>query len=404
LILASLVFLTPRGALLAFAALVPLAALVLASRRERSARAALRLPQPGRGRRAWPAVAVALVGGLLAVTASQPALRSTTSVDVRRDAEALFVIDISRSMRASAAPGAKTRIARARDEALQLRDELIDIPSGVATLTDHVLPDVLPVPDRATFEQTIRQAVQVGNPPPSTDAVTATSLGALGALGTQNFFSPEARHRVAIVFTDGESRPFDLRQTAQALAHAPHVRPIFVRVSSPGEEIFGADGRPEPAYHFDASAAETLAGLAQASRGASFDESELGAAARAARAALGSGPTRGAELTVTTRTLAPYAALAALVPLLLLLLAKPSALRQRRRVRFASAVCAFVSLVAAHPGRAAAGDVQQKPCRTQPAAVAMSTTTLTFSCRCSGSKPPAIRSSKAIVSVQPAVG
>jgi hypothetical protein len=90
------------------------------------------------------------------------------------------VIDNSRSMLASRAPGGRTRITQARDDAIRIRDQLLDIPSGVATMTDRVLPNLLPVPDRDSFEQTVRQAVQVDDPPPGNDAVTATTLGAGG--------------------------------------------------------------------------------------------------------------------------------------------------------------------------------------------------------------------------------
>ena len=299
--------------------IVPLAALALASRREQRARTVLRLPPPNRTRRWRPALAVASVAALLGIAASQPVLRSTSSIEVRTDAEALFVVDISRSMLASRAPGARTRITRARNDAIQLRNELTDIPSGVATMTNRVLPDLLPVPAPGLFEQTIRQAVHVDDPPPASEAVTATSLGSLGALGTQNFFAPSTRHRVAIVLTDGESRPFDLRQTARQLAHTPGVTPIFVRISAPNEDVYDPAGHPEPAYHPDPTAGEALAALAQAAHGASFREDQLGSVAHAVRASLGRGPTIRAGLTVNTRALAPYAALAALVPLLLLI-------------------------------------------------------------------------------------
>ena len=36
-----------------------------------------------------------------------------------------------------------------------------------------------------------------------------TTLAALGALQTRNFFPASAHHRVVVVFTDGESRPID---------------------------------------------------------------------------------------------------------------------------------------------------------------------------------------------------
>jgi hypothetical protein len=315
LIAASLTFLTPGGALLALTAAVPLAALALASQRERRARAVLGLSAPAGTRRWRRTVAVLAIVALFGLAASQPALRSSTSVQVRTDAEALFVIDVSRSMLASQAPGAATRISRAREDAIRLRDALIEVPSGVATLTDHVLPDLLPVPDRDSFEQTVRRAVQIDNPPPESDAVTATTLGALGALGTQSFYSPAARHRVAVVFTDGESRQFDASRTAQALKG---VTPIFVRIGSTRENIFVA-GKPESAYHPDASSGDQLGALAEATRTRELREGDLGAAVRAVRTSLGAGPTRREGLTSSTRALAPYAALAALVPLLLLL-------------------------------------------------------------------------------------
>jgi hypothetical protein len=316
---AALVFLTPRWALLALGGAVPLAALALAARRGNHARAVLRLSAPPRSGRARRPIAVVAVAALLGVAASQPVLRSASTVDVRTDAEALFVIDNSRSMLAARAPGARTRIARARDDAVRLRDELGDIAAGVATLTDNVIPDLLPVPGRDTFDETVRGAVRVGNPPAATDAVTATTLAALGAVATQNFFPTAAKHRVVIVLTDGESRPFDVRQTARALAHAPRVTPIFVHVSAPGEAVYDGNGKPETAYHPDPSSTASLAALAQASGGTVFGEGDLARAAKAARAALGRGPTVPEGTALKTVALGPYFALAAIVPLLLLL-------------------------------------------------------------------------------------
>ena len=137
------------------------------------------------------------------------------------------------------------------------------------------------------------------------------------------------------MFTDGESSPFDVAETARALANAPGVTPVFVRVSSPGEAVFDADGQRETAYHPDATSGATLAELAQAAGGRTFGERDLGAAASAIRAALGRGPVEPQGTTVTTRALAPYAALLALVPLLFLLapagLARLVPSRRRRR-------------------------------------------------------------------------
>lgn len=316
---ASVVFLTPWGALLGLAGLLPLAALGLAVRRERRIRSVLRLRAPERERTALRLGLVAAVPALLAVAAAQPALRSTTAVKVRTDAEAFYVLDTSRSMLAARAFGAPTRLARARSVALALRAELPGLSSGVAVLTDHVLPDLFPVADASVFERTVRQAVQVGNPPPTTNAVTATSLGTLSELATQSFFSPGVRHRVAIVLTDGESRPFDVAATGRALDRQPGVTLILIRIGSGSEAVFDPGGQPETAYHPDPAAPATVASLAQAARGRAFDGSQVAAAASAVRRVLGSGPTRAEGTTVTTHTLAPWLALAALLPLLLLL-------------------------------------------------------------------------------------
>ena len=61
---------------------------------------------------------------------------------------------------------APTRLDRAKREAESLRAELRDIPAGAATLTDRVLPNLLPVPDRAAFDATLQDAVAIEEPPP----------------------------------------------------------------------------------------------------------------------------------------------------------------------------------------------------------------------------------------------
>lgn len=346
--LASLVFLTPLAALSALLGLVPLAALALAGRREGRARSVLGLPAPSTGGRLAVVCGIVGVALLLGLAAAQPVLRSTSSVAVRTDAEVYFVLDNSRSMLAARSSGTPTRIARARDEAIRLREELRDVPAGVATMNDHLLPHLLPSPDPAVFEQTVRRAVQVNEPPPASTAVTATTLGALAALGTQNYFAPSARKRLAIVLTDGESRPFDVQATARALARRPGVDLILVHVSSPDEAVYDEGGRPEQGYHGDPASGEIVAGLARATGGSSFGEGRIGAVAAAARAALGTGSTRPVGRTTSTTSLAPYAALAALLPLLLVVAGGrlprllPTGLRRQRAA----------SVVAARPREA----------------------------------------------------
>jgi hypothetical protein len=312
---ASLVLLTPWGALLAIAAVVPLAALSLAARRERRGCAALELPAPPPERRLPRALAVAAVPLVLAAAAMQPALRTTTKAHVRTDAQAFFVLDTSRSMQASRTAAGPTRLDRARTEAIAIRDAIPQVPAGVANMTDRVLPNLFPTPDESVFQDTLLHAVGIEQPPPSTVDVVATDLDALGALGTQNFFPPTARKRLVVVLTDGESRPVDTRRLARSLGAGPGVDVILVHVWKQGETVHDG-GRPEPGYREDASSGRTLAAIASATGGRVFGEGSAAAAAQAARSALGSGPTVVVGTAVRTRTLAPYVALAALVPLL----------------------------------------------------------------------------------------
>src|SRR5437899_11014083 len=100
--------LAPLGLLLGLGALPPLAALVLGERRAGRVRFALGLGAPGPGRRLAAATAVCLAGALVAIAAARPVTKDTQARYVRTDAEAIFAIDISRSMLASASPAAPT--------------------------------------------------------------------------------------------------------------------------------------------------------------------------------------------------------------------------------------------------------------------------------------------------------
>jgi hypothetical protein len=316
--LASLVLLTPLGALAMLAGAVPLAGLALAARREHQARELLGLPAPAPISNLRRAAALVAVPVVLGIAATQPALRSTTRAHVRTDAQAFFVIDISRSMLASHSPGSPTRLARAKKDALALRDAIPEVPAGIATMTDRIVPELFPNPDRNVFAQTLDQAVQIEEPPPETSDVLATSLASLGSVGNQNFFSPSAKHRLVVVLTDGEGTTFDPGAVARALDTGPGAKLVVIHVWSPTEKVFD-NGVPEQAYHTRSESIQAIASLVQAANGREFGEGALGGAAHALQADVGTGPTVVQGRTEKTRTLAPYVALLALLPLLLVL-------------------------------------------------------------------------------------
>ncbi len=320
--LGALVLLTPTGGIAALALVIPLAALALVAQREQRGRKLLGLAAPPPTKQLPRVLALVAIPALLGLAATQPALRSTTKQRVRTDAQAYFILDTSRSMLARKAPGDPTRLARARADAIRMRNALPEIPAGIATLTDRLLPNLLPNPDPSVFTQTIEQAVQIEQPPPASSNIKATTFTVpLEYLATQNYFPATIHNRLAVILTDGESNPVDDGAVARALATGPGIKVVFVHVWKPGEAVYDGNS-PEQGYHEDPNSGQILQTLAAAlDNGKSFDESSLGSAIRAMKADLGtSGPTVLQGSVERTRTLAPYVALAALLPLLLIVL------------------------------------------------------------------------------------
>src|SRR4029077_8461931 len=134
-----------------------------------------------------------------------------------------------------------TRLARALTAAVQLRAAIPEVPAGVATVTDRVLPDLLPVADVAGFDAVVRRAVTIEDPPPSTQAARATSYAALDDIATGNYFEPSVRRRVIVLLTDGESHPFDPGTLAKQVGVDHGYRFLAVRVWSQSEAVYDAD-------------------------------------------------------------------------------------------------------------------------------------------------------------------
>jgi hypothetical protein len=287
---------------------------VLAARRSERVCQLLRL-EPAPPERLRPLLA-ATAFALLAVAAAQPALERTRGRDVRTDAEALVVVDVSRSMAASSAPGAATRLERAKDAARAVRKRLGDVPTGLATLTDRTLPHVLPTADAAVFEAALAKTAGIERPPARDVALQATTLQALAQVVQGRYFSREARRRLLLVVTDGDSAPFDVGAVAATL-RAGRVQLVLVRTGESDERVYRADGTPEPLFRPSPLAAQTLATLAAAANGAVV--SGGGAAAKVAEDLLGRGPTTREGVATEVVSLAALFVAAAIVALGLLL-------------------------------------------------------------------------------------
>jgi hypothetical protein len=311
--------LTPLAALVGLGAGLALAALVLAERRSRRLCALLGLPAAGARSAVAPALALVLLGTLVGLAAAQPVVSTQRSVQGRTDAEAIMVFDITRSMLARDRVSLPSRFDRARSVAKELRAAIPDVPVGVASLSDRVLPHLFPTTSANVFTAALDRSLGIERPPPDQlGRGRVTALGALQALATNNFYGVDAKRRVAVVLTDGESLPVD-QGTLRARLFSARIVPIFVHVWGSEERVFGRDGLPDRLYRPDPQSRESLDGLAEYVGGRSFGENEVGRAVDALREAVGRGPTgpQGKELQAVE--LSGYTLAFAFVPLLYLL-------------------------------------------------------------------------------------
>jgi hypothetical protein len=312
-----LTFLTPVAALVGLVGALPLAAWALGRRRGARTARALELPTGVHGDWIAPG-ALVLLSALLALAAAQPVRAHTVKREVRTDAAALYVIDTSLSMRAASSAHAPDRLAQARRIALAMQAALPDIPAGVASFTDRVLPDLFPTADTSAFASTVTDAVAIDAPPPRDENTRATTFAALGEPAHSGFFAKAATRRVLVVVTDGESRAFDAAGLARTLASQPATKLVAIRVGSSGDRIWQG-GKADPAYTPAADAQRSLEALTNATGTLA---SGPAAGVRAVRAALGRGHEARQGTTSGRRALAPYLLALALVPLGALLLVR----------------------------------------------------------------------------------
>jgi hypothetical protein len=307
-------FLTPWAALLAVSAVIPLGALWLLERRATAVREAVGAASPGRG--AWlpNAAAIATLAGLLTLAVAQPVLVVDRTRDERTDAAAWIVVDTTRSMLASAGPGAPSRFERARRIAERVREGLADIPVGLATITDRTLPHVFPTTDQTSYRAALQRAIGVERPPPGGYEGLGTAFEALATVKVAGFFDETAAKQLIVVVSDGETRPLSAEQLASTLAQPPKITPLFVQVWSPDEQVY-LDGVLDPGYQVDTQSPAVVRQLAAATGGAAFGETEVDGVVARAREVLGEGQTSARPIGSRRHALAPWLLVAAALPL-----------------------------------------------------------------------------------------
>lgn len=312
-------FLTPLAALFAFAAAIPLAAVYRMETRSRQVRLVLGAQGPALRALAPVVIAIALLPVLVGVAAAQPVIVRHQLVDERRDAQALFVFDTSRSMTAAGGPGQPTRLTRAKTIARKLEASLGDVPVGIVSMTDRALPDLLPTTDRALFARTLAQSVGPDRPPPDLQygrEGRSTNLTSLGLLLTTHVYSQHLKHRLLVVFTDGEIEPVD-SHFKSALKH--RIAPLFVHVWAPNERIFTHGDQIDPNYHPDPQSGALLTQAAQDTGGSVVAENQFGSLRATALRILGHGPSSKHISAYERIPLAPWFAIACILPLAFLL-------------------------------------------------------------------------------------
>jgi hypothetical protein len=312
-----LTFLTPLAAIFAASALLPLAVYWLRERRAGQIRGALQLAEPSLRSRAPLVVSIAAVPLLLGIAAAQPVLGTERSVPEREDAEAFFVMDTSRSMLAADGPEGQTRFERAVEAASAIHDRIPQVRSGIVSMTDRLLPHVLPTTDRRVFETTLRRSIGIELPPPAfTYSTHATYYDVLAAIPQRRYFSPTAKKRVLVVLTDGESRPFG-SQLGAAFPDKPPIQTVLIRFGNTDERIY-TTAEPE-GYVPAKNSEETIARVAHLMGGHAFSEDDISAAGDAVAEIVGEGETSDRTIPGARVALMPWVTLAAFLPLGLLL-------------------------------------------------------------------------------------
>jgi hypothetical protein len=305
-------FLTPAAGLVALALILPLVAFVRMERRGAQVRSLLRLPAPG-GSPRMTIVALVAVALLVGIGATQPVFEEFDERPERVDAQVFFALDTSRSMLASAGPRRPTRFDRAAAAARQMRTALGDVPVGIASLTDRVLPHLFPSGNHASFDAVLRYSIAVDKP--ESDLANnrlASNLGATKTFATGNFFRG-GRRRVLVLFTDSETQRFDEGELIAAFRDSK-IATIVIRFWDERERVYGPDG-VENEYVPSANSEGAADRYATILKGESFHESELPAALEAIRSKLGSGTSVTNVKTADIHPLGPYVLLAALLPL-----------------------------------------------------------------------------------------
>jgi hypothetical protein len=299
--------------------LIPLSAFVLIEARTRVLRRHFALKPPKQRELVTAAVSLALLPALVGIAATQPVLVHKAELTQRLDTQLFLFFDTSLSMSARTGPHGATRLARAKQEARALIPQLGNIPVGVATMTDRVLPCLMPDTNSALVLRTVDQSVQINEPPPSRNYHgRASTFNALIPLAIDGFFPTSVKHPIVVIFTDGEEQAPPPPIGQYGYAGDVTIPPIFVHIWAPTERIY-VQGHIDPSYRPDPTSGAVLTHFAALTHGHVFSEGDIGGLLGAIRAEAGSESETTKILGLTRIELGPWLLLAGILPLAYLL-------------------------------------------------------------------------------------
>jgi hypothetical protein len=274
------------------------------------------LRHPGAVRSLPRLVGFIALAALVATAAAQPSIRKTSSTRVRANTELYLTFDVSRSMLAASSPHGVVRFERARALGAQIHRAMRDVPTGVATLTNRLMPLLFPTGDERGVVAVINHSLRILQPQPAfLTAPRATQLGALSLAADRSYFNPGAHRRLLVVLSDLDSDFFSLDGTLKLLRRHG-IEPFLLRVAQPGEQIFDSQGRPA-SY---TSVSTVTVGSLRAAGWHAYEEGQIGQAIADLRGYLGEAPTVPSGLVESRRNLAWLPALVALLVVVVLTL------------------------------------------------------------------------------------
>ncbi len=314
-------FVTPAAGLIALVGALAVIAVFAGEQRLDRLRSLLGLRRGPTRTSLYVAGAIGAVALLLTLAAMQPVVASSASKKGRADADVYFVFDVSRSMAARTSASAPTRLERARRDGEALRGMLPNIAIGVASLNDRLLPHLFPTVNSIAFAATVQDSLGINKPRAALFYGTSgvgTKLESVGDLATEGYFGKEAKKRIAVVFTDGETLREGLDSLPSRLQQA-HVQTLLVRYWSQRDRIYLRGGTVESTYSPDFSSGPVLDSLARSLGTPIFGGGDAQTVARTLRAALGDGPMGPRQRDLGSFALAPWLVLLAF-PFLALIL------------------------------------------------------------------------------------